>query len=87
MNTQRKRIHHGVNGKIKKERMTKLTENSRMKEIQQIRKKKRKDDIAIKKRWSMDNGAMTEIKGRVKIYRVPGPGPSTGGRRLFFEKK
>ena len=26
-------------------------------------------------------------KGRVKIYRVPGPGPSTGGRRLFFEKK
>ena len=25
-------------------------------------------------------------KGRVKIYRVPGPGPSTGGRRLFFEK-
>ena len=26
-------------------------------------------------------------KERVKIYRVPGPGPSTGGRRLFFEKK
>ena len=24
---------------------------------------------------------------KVKIYRVPGPGPSTGGRRLFFEKK
>ena len=26
-------------------------------------------------------------KGRVKIYLVPGPGPSTGGQRLFFEKK
>ena len=26
-------------------------------------------------------------KGRVKIYRVPGPGPSTGGRRLFSTKK
>ena len=26
-------------------------------------------------------------KGLVKIYRVPGPGPSTGGRRLFIEKK
>ena len=26
-----------------------------------------------------------ERKGRVKIYQVPGPGPSTGGRRLFFE--
>ena len=25
-------------------------------------------------------------KGRVKIYRVPGPGPSTGGRRLLFDK-
>ena len=35
-------------------------------------------------------------KGRVKVYRVPGPGPSTGGedfssekiggRRLFFRK-
>ena len=24
--------------------------------------------------------------GRVKIYRVPGPGPSTGGQGLFFEK-
>ena len=27
-----------------------------------------------------------KVKGRVKIYRVPGPGPSTGGRRLFFRK-
>ena len=26
-------------------------------------------------------------KERVKIHRVPGPGPSTGGRRLYFEKK
>ena len=26
-------------------------------------------------------------KGRVKIYGVPGPGPSTGGRRFFFRKK
>ena len=24
---------------------------------------------------------------RVKMYRVPGPGPSTGGRRPFFSKK
>ena len=25
-------------------------------------------------------------KGRVKIYQVPGSGPSTGGRRIFFRK-
>ena len=25
-------------------------------------------------------------KGRVKLYRVPGPGPSTGGEE-FFRKK
>ena len=32
--------------------------------------------------WIWNSGC----KGRVKIYRVPGPGPLTGGRRLFFEK-
>ena len=26
------------------------------------------------------------IKGRVKIYRLPGPGASTGGRRVFLKK-
>ena len=26
-------------------------------------------------------------KGRVKVYRVPEPGPSKGGRRLSFRKK
>ena len=26
-------------------------------------------------------------QGQVKIYRVPWPGPSTGGRRLFFFEK
>ena len=30
---------------------------------------------------------LVSYKGRVKIYRVPRPGPSTGGRRLFLEKK
>ena len=30
---------------------------------------------------------ITLAKGGVKIYRVPGPGLSTGGEYFFFEKK
>ena len=32
------------------------------------------------------NAADTMFKGRVKIYRVPGPGPSTGAEDFFSKK-
>ena len=29
----------------------------------------------------------TNYQGRAKIYRVPGPGPSTGGEDFFLKKR